>query len=656
VNLLRTALITGLVLPCAWSADAQGALEGLGRHLSDPVDYATALEGLANDQTAPADYRVAAIRSLAQPRLDPRFPAVSQELLLSLCQDEVSAVAAVAQTTVREQQIRSAGWLGAGGEDGAAARSLSGLEQTARTVTAPDTLNRASNDLGRSLLPRTTSEVEQWQRWQRETALQSPALIAHLDRLRAEILQQQAALGEYDIDTLLSVLATERVRVPVALAAAGALIERGRQGQDVPWDQMQAPLEAIAASKDAAQASAAQHALATIASARGATLAQLAADGGPNATSAAREAGKALAALRSPLPWPQLRAHIDTERQSVLRARQHAGTLSAAEVLNIVISDHETVSMQLGAAQVLLEVARSGQPMTWATLAPQIARWKSLKQPQQLAQASAISASIHRAEGATIPDTLTWLSSFPGSEKPAQQANSALAKLHSPLADRRYPDRIDGFLRSTIIGLRIQTHLEQGQALAQEHGQQDAARRSYLAIIRDFQGRPELEQALEALARTFLDAADQQQWSQGLEAFVSWTDTQSQDPEVREIARYFVVKLLYEAGNQAAALNAAHAFLTANGDSKRAPKIRLLIGVLLVEADRGNEGRTALQELSADPAMPPAIASQALFLEGWSYLFEMNQPEAKRILNEVVRRFPNSEHATKARELLERLP
>jgi outer membrane protein assembly factor BamD (BamD/ComL family) len=71
----------------------------------------------------------------------------------------------------------------------------------------------------------------------------------------------------------------------------------------------------------------------------------------------------------------------------------------------------------------------------------------------------------------------------------------------------------------------------------------------------------------------------------------------------------------------------------------------------LIRSNQNKDGIAALQELiSKHP--DSGLMPRALYLIGWTCLFDQHNEEAKTNLGELVKTFPDSEYAKKARELL----
>ena len=178
------------------------------------------------------------------------------------------------------------------------------------------------------------------------------------------------------------------------------------------------------------------------------------------------------------------------------------------------------------------------------------------------------------------------------------------------------------------------------------------AKEEALQLLRGL-STPKYERAgLMMLIDVFRAQAGNQDVDAALDACLN-SFTQS-DP-LREAASYYVALYCYEKENYDAALKRTAAFSAEYPASRRwAVPLQMIQALCQIRLEKYKEALGALSAIiTASPDSPEA--PKAHFLTAWAYMFTQENDKARSALQILKSKYPDSQYAAKATQLLENL-
>jgi len=224
------------------------------------------------------------------------------------------------------------------------------------------------------------------------------------------------------------------------------------------------------------------------------------------------------------------------------------------------------------------------------------------------------------------------------------------ADIHSPYGTERfarfYAAMDEGIARS-ILG-QAHRHAEQGEWAK--------ARSTYLRVVREFGSNQSAAPALEGLVRTFLKEDRKASLEDNVLRFVNWVREHASEKGVFDTAEFYACQFLYREKAYDEALAAIKLFKREHAkDAAHLRRARLLEGLVRFRSDQLEDALIVFRAL-VEEEDKDEIAAQSQFLIGWVHLSFQDYGAARDALEKVVGRYPGSDHAKKAQELLDRIP
>ncbi|NLC83421.1 MAG: hypothetical protein GX748_19775 [Lentisphaerae bacterium] len=181
----------------------------------------------------------------------------------------------------------------------------------------------------------------------------------------------------------------------------------------------------------------------------------------------------------------------------------------------------------------------------------------------------------------------------------------------------------------------------------------DALKRELLSVMAN-DASP--ENSYRAFLALLADAAGTNDLHRG-QTLLAWTECAGTSHDVERLV-YFTALHLYRTLEYDAALGLINRHLATPDTKGRAGRDQFLMLKALCVWGGGNDGASAIEVVDAMLTEHPdsPLAPHALFLRAWVHLYCGRIGAARTGFGEVVSKYPRSEYATRAEELLAGLP